>query len=799
MSIEQSVQAVRAPEGSGVRRVGIAMNGVTGRMGRTSTCPLDPRHPRPGRRRARARGDLARAGADRPRRAQARRGWPPSTASSAGAPTSTPRSPTRASGSTSTRRSRRSRPDAVRRAIAAGKDVYCEKPVTETLAEGLELARLARDAGVRNGVVQDKLFLPGLIKLRELIDSGFFGRILSRPRRVRLLGLPRPGARSRSGRAGTTARRTAAGSSSTCSATGATCSTTCSARCARCRRSGRSTSRADRRGRATPYAVTAEDAAYATFEIEDGPIVQMNSSWCVRVDRDELFELQVDGTDGSAVAGPARVPHPARGGDADAGLEPRHPEPDRPPRAVAARARPRRARQRLQAPVGAVPPPRRRSTSRSRGTSSRRPRASSSPSSGMRVVDGAALRRGPGAGAVSAATDDRDAPAAARGGAIEAYTPGAPSPYAPPAAPAAHAASRSPPPTSSPTRSPPAIPAARRSSTGRRRSPSAATCGSTASRVAEAMDTAQRGMGLDWAATQRADPPQRRRGARRRRDDRRAARAPTTWRRRRDLDLAVVRAAYEEQCAFVEGTGAQVILMASRALAAAARAPGGLRGDLRPRARRSSSGRRSCTGSARRSTPRSPDTGATTTSTPPATRCWRSSPTHVAKVDGVKVSLLDARRARSRCAARCRDGVRMYTGDDFDYPALIRGDAHGHSDALLGIFDAIAPGGGDGARRARRRRPRPLRRDPRADRGALAPHLPGADLPLQDRRRLPRLPQRPPGATSAWSAARRARARSRTSPSCSCSPTAPALLRDPELAAARMRARARAGRAWTQP
>jgi predicted dehydrogenase len=62
-----------------------------------------------------------------------------------------------------------------------------------------------------------------------------------------------------------------------------------------------------------PYAVTAEDAAYATFEIEDGPVVQMNSSWCVRVDRDELFELQVDGTHGSAVAGlrECRIQHAA--------------------------------------------------------------------------------------------------------------------------------------------------------------------------------------------------------------------------------------------------------------------------------------------------------------------------------------------------------------------------------------------------------------------------------------------------------------------------------------------------------
>src|SRR5690606_6185039 len=68
---------------------------------------------------------------------------------------------------------------AVRQAIAAGKDIYCEKPIAEDLATALELARLAKDAGVKAGVVQDKLFLPGLLKLKRLIDSGFFGRILT--------------------------------------------------------------------------------------------------------------------------------------------------------------------------------------------------------------------------------------------------------------------------------------------------------------------------------------------------------------------------------------------------------------------------------------------------------------------------------------------------------------------------------------------------------------------------------------------------------------------------------------------
>jgi predicted dehydrogenase len=100
------------------------------------------------------------------------------------------------------------RPKLVRQAIAAGKHVYCEKPVATGVADALSLYRAARKARIKHGVVQDKLWLPGLLKLKRLRESGFFGRILSVRGEF----------------------RTAAASSSTCCATGATCSTTCSAR-----------------------------------------------------------------------------------------------------------------------------------------------------------------------------------------------------------------------------------------------------------------------------------------------------------------------------------------------------------------------------------------------------------------------------------------------------------------------------------------------------------------------------------------------------------------------------------------
>ena len=81
------------------------------------------------------------------------------------------------------------RAERLERAVAAGKDVYCEKPAASDLAGALAAWRAARDAGVRHGVVQDKLWMPGVRKLRRLVDAGFFGRILSVPRRVRILGV----------------------------------------------------------------------------------------------------------------------------------------------------------------------------------------------------------------------------------------------------------------------------------------------------------------------------------------------------------------------------------------------------------------------------------------------------------------------------------------------------------------------------------------------------------------------------------------------------------------------------------
>ena len=79
----------------------------------------------------------------------------------------------------------------VRKAIAHGKHIYCEKPCAASLAEALDLHRLAQAAGVQHGVVQDKLWLPGMLKLKTLRDTGFFGRDPLRARRVRLLGLRR--------------------------------------------------------------------------------------------------------------------------------------------------------------------------------------------------------------------------------------------------------------------------------------------------------------------------------------------------------------------------------------------------------------------------------------------------------------------------------------------------------------------------------------------------------------------------------------------------------------------------------
>jgi len=194
------------------------------------------------------------------------------------------------------------RPHGVRKAIAARKHIYCEKPTATTSVEALALAQEVEAAGLKNGVVQDKLWLPGLLKLKYLIDTGFFGKILS----VRgefgywvFTGeheaLQRPSWNYRKEEDGGIivdmlchwqyVIQNLFGEIQSLSCLGAT----------------HIPQRWDEAGQ--PYKCTADDAAYATFQLANGTICHFNSSWCVRVDRDDLLTLQVDGTHGSAVAG----------------------------------------------------------------------------------------------------------------------------------------------------------------------------------------------------------------------------------------------------------------------------------------------------------------------------------------------------------------------------------------------------------------------------------------------------------------------------------------------------------------
>ncbi len=196
----------------------------------------------------------------------------------------------------------KARSAAIRKAIAAGKAIYTEKPTAESFEEALELARLAEEAGVKNGVVHDKLYLPGLRKLKRLIDSGFFGRILS----VRgefgywvfegdWQAAQRPSWNYRAEDGGgivvdmfphwSYVLENLFGRVESVYARAVT----------------EIPQRVDEQGR--PYAATADDAAYAIFELEGGITAQLNSSWTTRVNRDELVEFQVDGTLGSAVVG----------------------------------------------------------------------------------------------------------------------------------------------------------------------------------------------------------------------------------------------------------------------------------------------------------------------------------------------------------------------------------------------------------------------------------------------------------------------------------------------------------------
>lgn len=194
------------------------------------------------------------------------------------------------------------RPGALLKAIEAGKDVYCEKPLANDLDTALEVTRAAEESGVKHGIVQDKLWLPGLMKLQRLIDQEFFGEILS----VRVefgywvfSGEVQPAQRpSWNYRAedggGIIDDMFSHWSYVLENLFGRVESVTCLGKT-------HIPTRVDEEGE--EYEATAEDAAYAVMELENDIVAQLNSSWTVRVKRDDLLEIQVDGTDGSAVAG----------------------------------------------------------------------------------------------------------------------------------------------------------------------------------------------------------------------------------------------------------------------------------------------------------------------------------------------------------------------------------------------------------------------------------------------------------------------------------------------------------------
>ncbi|HEV7867063.1 MAG TPA: Gfo/Idh/MocA family oxidoreductase [Chthoniobacteraceae bacterium] len=187
-------------------------------------------------------------------------------------------------------------------AIEAGKHVYCEKPTATNTAQAYALYTRARDAGIKHGVVQDKLWLPGLLKLRTLIDQGFFGELLSV--RGEFGYWVFEGDTVKPQRPSWNYRKEDDG--------GIIVDMLChwryvldnlfgKVKAVSCLGATHVGQRWDEKGQ--PYRCTADDSAYATFELENGVIANFNSSWCVRVRRDDLLTLQVDGTKGSAIAG----------------------------------------------------------------------------------------------------------------------------------------------------------------------------------------------------------------------------------------------------------------------------------------------------------------------------------------------------------------------------------------------------------------------------------------------------------------------------------------------------------------
>lgn len=194
------------------------------------------------------------------------------------------------------------RAEAVKLAASHGKHVYCEKPTSSSFDTAMDLYDFCEKAGVKHGVVQDKLFLPGMLKLKRLMEKGFFGEILS----VRgefgywvfeghTVPAQRPSWNYRKEDDG-----------------GIIVDMLCHWRyvldnlfgkvqAVSCLGATHIQERVDEQGKA--YKCTADDAAYATFKLDGGIVAHFNSSWCVRVRRDDLLTIQVDGTLGSAVAG----------------------------------------------------------------------------------------------------------------------------------------------------------------------------------------------------------------------------------------------------------------------------------------------------------------------------------------------------------------------------------------------------------------------------------------------------------------------------------------------------------------
>ena len=514
-------------------------------------------------------------------------------------------------------------------------------------------------------------------------------------------------------------------------------------------------------------------------------------SWATRVRRDDLVTFHVDGTDGSAVAGlqdcraQSRVatPRPVWNPDVQADDELLRP--------VAGDSRHAGLRQRLQDPVGALHPPRRRGRAVSSGRSRKAPRACSSSRRRWRAGRsgaGSTCRRSRSETAMAMAIDARlrlptsDRPARDLRAARHA-------------APLGHARRRSRsrasptrPRTSSPIRSPASTRGSTPRSTGTRRIAYRQRLWSLGLGVAEAMDTAQRGMGLDWPTSLELirrsldaarDVPARwsPRGCG---TDHLAPDAATTHRRR---DPRLRRRRWRRSRAL----GGKLIVMASRALARVAPSAGRLRARLRPHpdaveaagdpalARRHvRPGARRLLGQRRR-----------------RSRRWTTALGVIAanpgKVDGIKISLLDKDKEIAM-RRRLPEGVRMYTGDDFNYAELIAGDGVGAARTSGTATRCSASSTRSRRRRARRSAAlaagdtRALSRHPRADRAAVAPHLPGADALLQDRHRLPGLAERPPVALhDGRRPAERALARA-TSPRLFRLADAAGLLEQPELA-----------------